>query len=342
MSNPLLAAAIDRLLEGTDIGRDGAAEALHEIMSGDVDQPQAAGFLVALRAKGETPEELAGLVSVVREKSVAVQAPAGVVVDTCGTGGGISTFNVSTAAAFVVAGDGVVVAKHGNRSATSKCGSADVLEALGASIDLVPEAVAECMAETGVGFMFAPMHHPAFAYIAPVRKSLGVHTVFNRIGPLANPADPGRQVIGVASQAHMRGMAEALRVLGTTRAMVVRGRDGMDELSTTAVNDAVRLVDGAIAEITLDPAELGIDPPAAGALAGGDPLHNAKVIHDLLATGVGPAADIVALNAGAALWAAGVVDDVAAGLALARERLTSGAANERLAHFVAVTTRLAA
>ncbi|MEQ9093810.1 MAG: anthranilate phosphoribosyltransferase, partial [Miltoncostaeaceae bacterium] len=198
MPDPVISRAIDALLEGEDIGRATAEECLSAIMAGEAGEAQTAGFLIALRAKGESAEEIAGLASVIRAHAQTVSGPAGPFVDTCGTGGGRSTFNISTTAAFVVAGAGVAVAKHGNRSATSKCGSADLLEALGASIELDPDAVARCLEETGVGFMFAPAHHPAFRHIVPVRRALAVRTVFNLIGPLANPAGAPRQLLGVS------------------------------------------------------------------------------------------------------------------------------------------------
>lgn len=341
MSSPLLASTIDRLLAGEDIGRDGAAAALDLVMSGEVDPAQTAGFLIALRAKGESAAEIAGLAGVIRDKSVRVDAPRDGLVDTCGTGGGLSTFNVSTAAAFVAAGAGAVVAKHGNRSNTSASGSADVLESLGARIDLAPQAVAECLAECGVGFMFAPLHHPAFAHVGPVRRALGVHTVFNMLGPLANPAGVTRQVIGVAEQPNMLRMAEALAVLGSERALVVRGRDGMDELSTSEVSDAYEVDGGVVRPIEVFPAALGIHPPPPGALTGGLPDDNASVIRSVLRGSAGPAADVVALNAGAALWAAGRADSLHDGVEAARISIADGAARERLERFVTVTNRLA-
>ena len=341
MSSPLIAHTIDRLLAGEDIGHDGAAAALDLVMNGEVDPVQTGAFLIALRAKGESAAELAGLASVMRDKSVRVPVATDHLVDTCGTGGGLPTFNVSTAAAFVAAGAGATVAKHGARSNTSSSGSADVLEALGARIDLGPEAIAECIAETGVGFMFAPNHHPAFAYVTPVRKALGVHTVFNMLGPLANPAGVTHQVIGVANRDLMRRVAEALAELGAQRGLVVRGRDGMDELSTGTVSDAFEVADGQVRAIEVDPAALGIHPPPEGALDGARPEDNADVIRQVLRGTAGHAADVVALNAAAAIWVAGLADDMTQGLELARQSIGSGAAMDRLERFVAATTRLA-
>lgn len=341
MPSPVIAVAVDRLLAGHDLGREGAAEALDVVMSGEAGDAQTAAFLIALRAKGETAEEIAGLASVVRRRSVPVTPPDGPFIDTCGTGGGISTFNVSTAAAFVAAGAGVSVAKHGNRSSTSRSGSADVLEALGARIDLSPHAVGECLAEVGVGFMFAPAHHPAFAHVVPVRRALGVRTIFNLIGPLTNPAGAPRQLLGVADATALERIAAALAELGAERALVVRGRDGMDEVSTGAVTDAYEVAGGAVRHIEIDPREMGVDTPAEGVLAGGDPSENAAVIRAVFAGDPGPAHDVIAVNAAAALWVAGVASDLADGFARAEESIATGAAGERLDRFVAATNRLA-
>ena len=336
-----VAAQIDRLLAGEDLGRDGAAEVLDLVMAGEVDPVQTGAFLIALRAKGETAGELAGLASVVRARSEPVRSGRAPLVDTCGTGGGRSTFNVSTAAAFVVAGAGVAVAKHGNRSATSRSGSADVLEALGARIDLAPDAVAECIDRTGIGFMFAPAHHPAFRHIVPVRRALGVRTIFNLLGPLTNPAGVRRQVIGVSDPAYLDRLGEALAVLGVDHALVVAAQDGMDEISTAAPTDVAEVTADGVRRWRLDPAVFGISPPADGDIAGGDPAHNATVITALLDGGAGAAADLVALNAAAAIFVSGTVDSVEDGFELARESLANGRAGERLLAFVAATNELA-
>lgn len=342
MNDVTIADTINRLVAGEEIGRAGAAAALDLIMSGLVNEAQIAAFLIALRGKGESPAELAGLASVIREKSVPVAAPEGPFIDTCGTGGGISTFNISTAAAFVAAGAGVSVAKHGNRSSTSKSGSADVLEALGARIDLSPGAVGECLARTGVGFMFAPNHHPSFAHVVPVRKALGVHTVFNLIGPLANPAGAPRQVLGVADPDALGRIAAALAELGAERALVVRGRDGMDEITTAEITDAYEVRDGHATHMRIDPSVMGITRPWPDALKGGDPHENARVIRGVLDGEHGAARDVVALNAGAAIWVAGVVDDLPHGYEKAVESIESGAARARLDAFVEATNDLAA
>ncbi|MGD9694455.1 MAG: anthranilate phosphoribosyltransferase [Thermoleophilia bacterium] len=341
MPSPVISAAIDRMLGGDDLGRDGAAEALEVVMAGEAGDAQTAAFLIALRAKGETAEELAGLAAAIRARAQHVEAPDGPFIDTCGTGGGRSTFNISTAAAFVVAGAGVSVAKHGNRSATSKCGSADVLEALGARIDLTPEAVGACLRETGLGFMFAPAHHPAFTHIVPVRRALGVRTIFNMLGPLTNPAGAPRQVLGVSDVAYLERMGRALAELGTERALLVRGRDGMDELSTAALSDVVQVTDGEVTVTHIDPAELGFAPPPDGAIEGGDPGHNAAVLTSVLAGEPGPARDVVVLNAAAGIWLAGAAPDLPGGVAAARASIDSGAARDRLAAFVDATRSLA-
>ena len=343
MSSPLIAAAIDRLLAGEDLGREGAAEALEEIMSGEAGEAQTAGFLIALRAKGESAAELAGLASVVRRRAERVQGPDGPFIDTCGTGGGASTFNVSTAATFVVAGAGVRVAKHGNRSATSSCGSADVLEALGARIDLGADAVARCLSRTNVGFMFAPAHHPAFRHIVPVRRALGVRTVFNLLGPLTNPAGAPRQLLGVSDAGALERMGQALCELGCERAFLVCGRDGLDEVSIAAPTDVVEVVDGGVRHFTLDPAELGYEPPAdLASLGGGEPQTNADTLRRAVGGVPGPARDLVVINAAAALWLAGRAADMDEGRAVAEEVIGTGAAADRLEDFIDESYRLAA
>jgi anthranilate phosphoribosyltransferase len=342
LPSEILSEAIDRLLAGEDLGREGAATALEAVMSGDAGEAQTAGFLIALRAKGESAAELAGLAETVRARAERVQVPEGLCIDTCGTGGGRSTFNISTTATFVVAGAGVAVAKHGNRSATSKCGSADVLEALGARIDLDPDAVSRCLEETGLGFMFAPAHHPAFRHIVPVRRALGVRTIFNLLGPLTNPAGAQRQLLGVADNAYIERMATALAELGCERALVVSGRDRMDEISTGALTDVMDVQGPVVRATVVDPAELGFAPPEDGAIAGGDPAENAAVVASVLGGTRGPARDVVVLNAAAAIWLAGRAPSLAAGIPVAEESIDSGAARERLAAFAATTRRLAA
>ncbi|HMN99548.1 MAG TPA: anthranilate phosphoribosyltransferase [Miltoncostaeaceae bacterium] len=340
MPSEVLSHAIDRLLAGEDIGSGGASEALDAIMSGEAGDVQTAGFLVALRAKGETAEELAGLAATVRSHAEPVTPPDGPFIDTCGTGGGRSTFNISTTSTFVVAGAEVAVAKHGNRSATSRCGSADVLEALGARIDLSPDGVSRCLEETGLGFMFAPSHHPAFRHIVPVRRALGVRTIFNLLGPLTNPAGAPRQLIGVADPAFLERMGGALALLGIERALLVHGRDGMDEVSTGAVSDTVAVIDGAVTRGTIDPGELGFAAPPNGVISGGDPAHNAEVLRSVLGGATGHERDVVVLNAAAAIHVAGRAQTLAEAVEVAERSIDEGAARERLEAFVATTRRL--
>lgn len=334
---------IDRLLSGEDLTRERAAEALEAIMSGEAGEAQTAGFLIALRAKGETAEELAGLAQTVRARAEQVTPPDGPFIDTCGTGGGrLTTFNISTTATFVAAGAGIAIAKHGNRSATSKCGSADVLEALGARIDLSPDDVSRCLEETGLGFMFAPTHHPAFRHIGPVRRALGVRTIFNLLGPLTNPAGAPRQLLGVVDPAYLERMGEALAILGTERALLVHGRDGLDEVSTGAITDVAEVAGGRVRTSTIDPMALGFTPPAEGTLAGGDPEFNAGVLRAVLGGAGGPARDVVVLNAAAAIWVAGAAPTLAAAIPMAEASIDDGSAMSRLDAFVATTQRLAA
>lgn len=342
MPSEVISHAIDRLLDGEELGREGASQALDAIMSGEAGDAQTAGFLIALRAKGETADELAGLAATVRSHAQPVAPPASPFIDTCGTGGGRSTFNISTTATFVVAGAGVAVAKHGNRSATSKCGSADVLEALGARIDLDPDGVSRCLEETGLGFMFAPAHHPAFRHIVPVRRALGVRTIFNLLGPLTNPAGAPRQLLGVSDPTYLERMGRALQLLGCERALLVCGRDGMDEVSSGAVSDTVEVDADGIRRGEIDPAALGIAPPADGDIAGGDPAHNAEVLRAVLGRARGPARDVVVLNAAAAIWLAGCAGTLDEAVPMAEASIDEGAAHERLDAFVAVTRRLGA
>jgi anthranilate phosphoribosyltransferase len=343
MPAAVISDVIDRLLSGEDLTRERAAEALEAIMSGEAGEAQTAGFLIALRAKGETAEELAGLAQTVRARAEQVTPPAGPFIDTCGTGGGrLTTFNISTTATFVAAGAGIAIAKHGNRSATSKCGSADVLEALGARIDLSPDDVSRCLEETGLGFMFAPTHHPAFRHIGPVRRALGVRTIFNLLGPLTNPAGAPRQLLGVVDPAYLERMGQALAILGTERALLVHGRDGLDEVSTGAITDVAEVAGGRVRTSTIDPMALGFTPPADGTLAGGDPDFNAGVLRAVLGGAGGPARDVVVLNAAAAIWVAGAAPTLAAAIPLAEASIDDGSATSRLDAFVATTQRLAA
>ncbi len=313
-----------------------AAEAMRVIMSGEASPGQIGGFLMALRTKGETVDELEGLSQTALRFANPVDASTPVV-DTCGTGGDRSnTFNISTVAAIVVAGAGVPVAKHGNRAASSHCGSADVLEALGVKIDLDAGGVRRCLAEAGIAFMFAPVFHPAAGHAAPVRGELRVPTVFNFLGPLTNPARPFAQVVGVSDERMLPLMAEVLARRGI-RAKVFRGEDGLDELTTTGISTVFDVRDGDVREGHLDPATLGLARASLDDLRGGDAAAGAAIALSLLAGEPGPRRDVVLLNAGAALEVAGHSDDLASGIAAAAAAIDSGAASETLDRWIAVS-----
>ena len=340
MSNPVLTDAIDRVAAGQDLDTAEAARVLREVMEGNASEVQAAALLIALRAKGETVEEITGLARTMRELATPVEVDGAELVDTAGTGGGPPTFNVSTTAAFVAAGAGCRVAKHGNRSATSRCGSADVLEALGARIDLAPEAVAECIESVGFGFMFAPNHHRAMRHVVPVRKELAVRTVFNLLGPLTNPAGAMHQVIGVSDGGYLEKIAAALGELGTTSALVVSSADGLDELSASGPTRVVELKGGALDSYEVSPGELGIEPVSDGAVGAGEPDQNAEVTRAVLRGEPGTERSLVVLNAGAAIYVGGGADTLEAGVRRAEEAIDSGAAREVLERFVERTGAL--
>src|SRR4051794_12863280 len=304
MPNAVLTTAIDRLAAGEDLTEGDAAQVLREVMTGNASETETAGFLIALRTKGETVAEIAGLARTMRELAVKVEA-AGDLVDTAGTGGGRPTFNVSTTAAFIAAGAGCTVAKHGNRSATSQCGSADVLEALGASIELDPGAVGECIETVGFGFMFAPRHHQAMRHVVPVRKELGVRTIFNFLGPLTNPAGARRQVIGVSDPRYLETIAAALGELGTEIALIVSSADGLDELSASGSTRVVELKGGTINGYELTPEQAGLEPVANGAVGAGTPAQNAELVRRIFGGAEGAERSMAALNAGAALYVGG-------------------------------------
>ncbi|MBI4730153.1 MAG: anthranilate phosphoribosyltransferase [Acidobacteria bacterium] len=323
------AECLARLLRGEDLGERDAAAAMREIMGGEATPAQIGAFLVALRAKGETADEIVGLARTMRDFSLKVEVE-GPLIDTCGTGGDrAGTVNISTMAALVAAGAGARVAKHGNRAASSRCGSADLLEALGVAIDLEPDGVASCIREAGIGFCFAPLFHPAMKHAGPVRREIGIPTVFNFLGPLTNPAGATRQTVGVADPFMAPKMAEALLRLGSERALVFRGDDGLDELTTTTTS-RIWEVGPQVVENSLDPRDLGISLVPAAALAGSGPRENAKSCESVLAGDPGPVRDAVALNAAAALLVGGLAGDWADGLARAREAIDSGAARGAL------------
>jgi len=339
--NPLLTRAIDRLASRQDLSADEAGAVLDEIMSGGASETEIAGFLIALRTKGETVEEITGLARTMRTRAESVSARRADLLDTAGTGGGRPTFNVSTTAALIAAGAGCAVAKHGNRSATSLSGSADLLEALGARIDLHAEQVGRCIDEAGFGFMFAPIHHQATRYVVPVRKELGVRTIFNFLGPLTNPARAPRQIVGVADASFLDTIAGALALLGTERALVVCGEDGVDELSTCALTQVVEVQDGRIERYELDATELGLNRTDPAEVAGGTPEHNAAITRAILAGEEGAARELAVLNAGAAIYAAGQAESLAQGVERARETIDSGAAERALERYVELSRELA-
>src|SRR4051794_11571937 len=337
MPNSILTEAIDRLANREDLEAAAAAGVLNEIIEGNASEGQAAAFLIALRTKGETVGEIAGLASVLRERAVRVDAGDGLV-DTAGTGGGRPTFNVSTTAAFIAAGAGCRVAKHGNRSATSQCGSADVLEALGGRIDVEPELVEECIRQIGFGFMFAPLHHPAFKHIVPVRRELGVRTIFNFLGPLTNPAGASRQVIGVSDPGKVETMAAALGALGAERALVVSSADGLDEFSVSGATRVVELRHGELSTYDVTPEQVGLEPASDGAVGAGTPEQNALVLREVLAGSPGTERSLAVLNAGAAIYVGGGADSLADGVRAAERAVDSGAARRVLERWVEATS----
>jgi len=318
--------ALRALAHGRPLSAPEVRAAFGVIMRGESTPAQTAGILMALRARGETPEELAGAVQALRDAMVSLPHPEPhTLVDTCGTGGGaVTTFNISTAAAFVAAAAGVRVAKHGNRSYTSRCGSADVLEALGVPLEVPVETMSSVLAETGIVFMFAPRMHPAMRHVGPIRRELGVPTMMNLVGPLANPANATRQVIGVGDPERLSLVADAARALGFSRAMVVHGAPGLDEISPLGETQVVEIHDGTRREWTINPVEHDLSGPASH-LACGDPADNALIIREVL-SGRGPAGAraAVALNAAAAIYVAGLADTYAAGVSVATSTLDSG------------------
>jgi len=329
-----------RVLDGHDLTREQAREAMRQIMAGDATQAQIAGFLIALRAKGETANEIAGCAEAMRDHVLPVQPQRADLVDTAGTGGdGKSTINISTAAALVAAAAGAGVAKHGNRAASSQTGSADVLEALGFELEIAPERIAESIDTLGFGFMFAQAHHPAMKHAAPVRRELGTRTVFNVLGPLTNPARARAQVVGVYSDDLVRPVAEALAQLGARRAFVVHGAGGIDELSPIGPSNVCEVVEGEVRHRTIDPQELGLEPSTLDGLAGGSPAENAAAIRRVFAGERGSAREAIVLNAAGAIAAGGHAPDLREGIGIAREALDSGAAAARLEELVEFTRR---
>ena len=332
--------AISAATAGESLSMDDAVTVMREVMEGEVTPAQLGSYLTALALKGETPEEIAGFATVMREKSLRV-ALDGVAIDTCGTGGDRKgTFNISTAAAFVVAGAGLTVAKHGNRAASGDCGSADVLEALGVQIELPPEAVERCLREIGIGFMFAPAYHPAMRYAAPVRREIGIRTVFNVLGPMTNPAGVPCQLIGVGYPEVAEKMAEALRLFGTHHAIIVHSDDGMDELSLGSDTAGWEVLDGEIRPYMVRPRDLGLPHATPDDLRGGDPATNAETMRTILSGVGGPVRDAVILNSGAALVAGDVADTLAEGIEMAAASIADGRAAAKLDAMVSLTREL--
>jgi anthranilate phosphoribosyltransferase len=332
------AEVLERLIAREDLTRAEAAAAMESIMAGDATPSQISGFLVALRAKGASHEELCGLLAAMLDAAEPL-AISGDVIDTCGTGGSpqrrVAAFNVSTAAALVAAGGGARVCKHGNRKATATSGSADTLEALGVVIDLGPAGVARCIEESGMGFCFAPHFQPGMRHAGPVRRELRIRTVFNFLGPMANPARPRGQVVGVSDPSMAGELAGVLRANGPPRAMVVFGHDGLDELTTTTASTVVELNDGEIRTYDVQPAGLGLQQVTSDDLLGGDPETNAALVRGIVDGKPGPHRDIVVLNAGAALFVANCAHSLAEGVASAQESIDSGAAASTLDRLVA-------
>ena len=339
MPNDIVSRAIDAVCSGDHLTTDHAAAVLAEVMEGRTDEVQTGAFLIALRAKGETVPELVGLARTMRSLAAAVETSREDLVDTAGTGGGPSTFNVSTTAALVAAGAGCAVAKHGNRS-NSPCGSAELLEALGVDIELGPEQVGQCIDELGFGFMFAPRHHAAMAHVAPVRKALGVRTIFNFLGPLTNPAGAERQLLGVSDRHYQETIAEALVGLGSVRAMVVAAEDGVDELSISARTRVIEVVEGRTQEWFVQPGEFGLGTAGLEQVAGGSPEENAAATRAVLAGESGARRDLVVLNAGAAIYVGGLAGGLGEGVEKAAAAIDSGAAEELLERLIAATARL--
>ncbi len=322
--------ALGKLVLGHDLSRAEANAAMRALVEGEATPAQIAGFAIALRMKGETPDEIAGLAEVMRDAATHVDAGADVV-DVVGTGGdGAGTFNISTLSALIVASAGGRVAKHGNRSITSQCGAADFLEAIGIAIDLPPAGVARCVAGSGFGFMFAPLYHPAMRHASVPRRDIGVRTVFNILGPLTNPAGARRQLTGVAVSSMGATLARVLALLGAEHAVVVHGQDGLDEISVCAPTEIYEARGGEVRSYTIEPEQFGIQRWTTDALRGGTVEANVQVANDVLAGERGPSRDVVLLNTGAALYMAGVADSIRSGIAQAADELDSGRARRKV------------
>ena len=332
-----LKALIGQVATGAQLTRAQATSAFDSMMSGEATPSQMGGLLMALRVRGETVEELTGAVAAMRAKMLRVQAPANAI-DVVGTGGDASgSYNVSTCAAFIVAGAGVPVAKHGNRALSSRSGAADVLGALGVKIDIGPEEISRCIEEAGIGFMFAPAHHPAMKHVGPTRVELGTRTIFNLLGPLSNPAGVKRQMVGVFSKQWVEPLAQVLKNLGSERAYVVHGSDGLDEITTSGPTTVAALENGAVKVFEISPQDVGFALAKPEELRGGDAEANAAALKTVLEGKKGPYHDIAVFNAAAALVVAGVAKDLKAGVALAQKSVESGEAEGRLDRLIAVS-----
>lgn len=329
---------LNKIIQKKDLNEVEMSQMLLEIFSGDITDAQTGAFMAALATKGETFEELAGAAKAMRRKARRIQNPSAVIVDTCGTGGdGANSFNISTTTAFVVAGCGVTVAKHGNRSVSSRCGSADLLEELGVKLDIEPERVEEAVAEIGIGFLFAPHFHGAMRFAAKARKEVGIRSIFNMLGPLTNPAGANCQLLGVYKPELTELFANALKLLGARRAFIVHGHDGLDEISVCAPTRVSELKDRLIRTYDITPEQFGIERGSPNQLSGGDPGTNAAITAGILNGEEGPRRDIVLLNAAAALTAAGKASDLKSGLRLAADSIDTGAAMNKMQALVDFT-----
>ena len=322
---------IARLAEGGTVSRDEAHAAMTEIMGGEATPAQIASYITALRIRGESAEVIAGSAAGMREKFTAVHAPGEIIVDTCGTGGdGAHTFNISTASAFVAAGAGITVAKHGNRSVSSKCGSADVLATLGVKIDCPAAVMDRCLAEIGIAFLFAPTLHPAMKFAIGPRREIGIRSIFNILGPLSNPAGARHGVLGVYHESLVTTLAQASATLGAKHLFVVHGRDGLDEITTTTASLIGEVRDGEVRVYELKPGDLGLPVASIHDLVGGDPAQNAEIVRAILAGEKGPKRDIVLVNSAAAIVAGGKARDLKEGLSVAAKAIDSGAARAKM------------
>ena len=343
----MLRESIQAIVDGEQLDRQQATSAMQTIMNGEASQPQIGAFLTALRMRGESDEELAGFADVMREKAIKVPVDSGKspLVDTCGTGGDVSgSFNISTTAAFVVAGAGVKVAKHGNRAMTSRCGSADVLEGLGIRIELEPDQVAECIDRAGIGFMYAPSFHPAMRFAGPVRREIGIRTVFNLLGPLVNPAGATHQVIGVPDVPTAKRLARVMGMLGSTHALVVHGHEGLDELGVSGTSTIAEMLMRESAWVTayeVEPERYGLQRHDLDAIRGGGVPENVEITESVLAGATGAQRDITLLNAGAAIYASDIAPSIEEGIAIARRSIDDGSARSKLRELAELTQSIA-